>query len=120
MFGVSPELVGFASGAYRQRSEETSLLLGQLFERFRGEGFTMAYTMEDFKHQYIKEHFSQLTSEEREEVLQALPPEERLSGLLPEQRLAGLSAEQIEQVRKYLDRLTAGRAKAPRKSRRKK
>jgi hypothetical protein len=68
----------------------------------------MSFTMEDFNRQYIKEHFAQLTPEEREEVLKALPPE---------QRLAGLSAEQIRQ---YLDRLTAGRPAARRKPRRKK
>ena len=138
LFSASPELVGYASGAYRQRSKNTSALLRQLFERFQGEGLTMPFTMEDFQRQYVKEHFQQLTPEEREEVLQALPPEERmaglppeqrlaglppeerLAGLLPEQRLAGLSAEQMEAVREYLDRLTAERPTAPRKPRRKK
>jgi hypothetical protein len=108
LFSASPELVGFGRGAYRRRSEETSLLLGQLFERLRGEGLAMAFTMEDFKRQYIKEHFPRLTPEEQQEVLQALPPEKRL---------AGLSAEQIRQ---YLDQLTAGRPARPRKPRRKK
>jgi hypothetical protein len=129
LFSASPELVGFASGAYRRRSAETSLLLGQLFERFRKEGFTMSYTMEDFKRDYIKEHFAQLTLEEqrealerltpehRKDVLQALPPEERLAGLSPEDRLAGLSDEQVRQL---LDRLTAGRTAQPRKPRRRK
>src|SRR5262249_33664418 len=65
-----------------------------------------------------REALELLSPEQREEVLQALPPEERLAGLPPEQRLAGLSAEQIEQVRQYLDRLTAGRPGAPRKPRR--
>ena len=97
LFSASPELIGFGQTAYRWHSAETSLLLGQLFERLREEGFAMSFTMEDFKRQYVKEHFGQLTPEEREEVLQALPPEERLAGLPPEQRLAGLSAEQIEQ-----------------------
>ena len=91
--------------------------------------------------QYVKEHFARLTPEERrevlrslpaeeqrevlqalppekqQEVLQALPPERRLAGLPPEVRLAGLSAEQIRQ---YLDQLTAGRPAQPRKPRRKK
>jgi hypothetical protein len=120
LFSASPELVGFASGVYHRRSEETSLLLGQLFERFRGEGFVMAFTMEDFKRQYIKEHFAQLTPEEQREALQALPPEKQqevLQALPPERRLAGLSPEQIRQ---YLDRLTAGKPAAPPKPRRKK
>jgi hypothetical protein len=95
LFSASPELVAFGQIAYRRRSEETSLLLRQLFERLREEDFAMSYTMEDFKRDYVKEHFAQLTPQEREEVLRSLPAEERL---------AGLSAEQIRQ---YLERLTA-------------
>ena len=80
----------------------------------------MSYTMEDFVRDYIKEHFPRLTPEERREVLQSLPAAERkevLRSLPPEERLAGLSAEQIRQ---YLDQLTAGRPARPRKPRRKK
>jgi hypothetical protein len=108
LFSASPELVRFGRNAYRRRLENTSQLLGQLFERFQREGFAMAYTMEDFKRDYIKEHFPQLTQEEQQEVLQSLPPEQRLAGLSP------------EQIRSYLDRLTAGHRTAPRKPRRKK
>jgi hypothetical protein len=108
LFSASPELVAFGSGAYQRCSQQTSRLLGQLFERLREEGFAMSFTMEDFNRQYIKEHFAQLTPEEREQVLRSLPPEERLAGLSP------------EQIRKYLDRLTAGRPGAGRKARRKK
>ena len=68
----------------------------------------MSYTMEDFNRQYNKEHFLKLSPEEQEEVLRSLPPE---------RRLAGLSAEQIRQ---YLDQVTAGRPAATRKPRRKK
>jgi hypothetical protein len=108
LFSAAPALVEFGSGAYRRRSEQTSRLLGQLFERLQGEGFAVSFTMEDFNRQYTKEHFPQLTPKEREEVLRALPPEERLAGLSE------------EQIRQYLDRLTAGRPATPRKSRRKK
>ena len=128
LFSASPDLLGFAGGAYRRRSEQTSRLLGQLFDRLQGEGFAMSYTMEDFNRQYVKEHFTRLTPEERREVLRSLPPEEQeevlqslppevLQSLPPEQRLAGLSEEQIRQ---YLERLRAGHPAAPRKSRRKK
>jgi hypothetical protein len=171
LFSASPELIGFGQAAYRRRSDETSLLLGQLFERLRGEGLAMAFTMEDFKRQYVKEHFARLTPEERREALQALPPEEtslllgqlseRLRGeglataftmedfkrqyvkehfarltpeerrqvlqaLPPEERLAGLPLEARlaglppEQIRQYLDQLTAGRPAQRRKPRRKK
>jgi hypothetical protein len=117
LFSAAPNLVEFGSSAYQRRSEQTSRLLEQLFERLRGEGFEMAFTMEDFNRQYFKEHFLQLTPEEQEEVLRSLSPERRLAGLPPEQRLAGLSAEKI---REYLEQLTAGRPTAPRKPRRKK
>jgi hypothetical protein len=80
----------------------------------------MSFTMEDFKRESIKEKLPQLTPEEQQEVLQTLPPEKRLAGLPPEQRPAGLSEQQIEQVRWYLDRLTAGHPTKPRKPRRKK
>jgi len=128
LFSASPELVGFGRGAYRRRSEDTSDLLGQLFQRIQGEGFAMAYTMQDFRRDLLKERYAKLTPEERREfiqslppakrreILQALSPEERLAGLPPEERLAGLSAEEIRQ---YLDRLTASRHARPRKPRRK-
>ncbi len=108
LFSAAPNLVEFGSSAYQRRSEQTSRLLDQLFERLQGEGIAMSFTMEDFNRQYIKEHFSQLTPEEQEEVLQAMPPE---------RRLAGLSAEQIQQ---YLARLSPERSSAARKPRRKK
>jgi hypothetical protein len=108
LFSAAPELIGFGRGAYRRRSETTSLLLGQLLEQFQGEGFGMVYTMEDFKRDFFKEHFAKLPAEERRQVLQDLPPEEIL---------AALSAEQI---RAYLDRLTARQPPRPGKSRRKK
>jgi hypothetical protein len=88
LFSASPELVGFAGGAYRRRSEQTSRLLGQLFENLRAEGFTVSFTMKDFNRQYVKEHFARLPPEEQEEVLRSLPPE---------LRLAGLSEEEIQQ-----------------------
>lgn len=127
-FSASPELVSFGRSAYRQRSANTSALLGQLFDQLHEEGFAMSFTMEDFQRQYAKEHFAQLTPaeqrealerlspEHRREVLQSLPPEERLAGLPLEQRLAGLSAEQIRQ---YLEQLTARGPAAQRKPPRK-
>jgi hypothetical protein len=132
LFSASPELVGFAGGAYRRRSEDTSALLRQLFERFQGEGLAMSFTMEDFQRQYVKEHFPKLTPEEqrealerlspesRREVLRSLPPKERREVLrsLPAEEL--LSALSVEQIREYLDRLAAGRPARPRSARRKK
>jgi hypothetical protein len=150
LFSAAPNLVEFGGSAYQRRSEQTSRLLGQLFEKLRGEGFAVSFTMEDFNRQYIKEHLPQLTAEEQEEVLQALPPERRLAGLSakqqeevlqalpPERRLAGLSAQQqeevlqalpperrlaglsAEQIRQYLARLSPQPRTPARKPRRKK
>jgi hypothetical protein len=119
LFSASPGLVEFGSGAYRRRSENTSALLGQLFETLQGEGFAMSFTMEDFQRQYAKEHFRQLTPQERREALESLAPEERrnvLQSLPVAELLTFLSAEQIQQLR---DQLLAEHASEPRKSRRK-
>jgi hypothetical protein len=128
LFSASPDLVGFGGQAYQRHSANSSGLLVQLFEGLQAEGFPMPYTMEDFQRQFVKEHFSKLTRreledvmkslppEEQAELLQALPPEKRLAGLSAEKRLAGLSADQI---RHYLDRLSAESPAAPRKRRRK-
>jgi hypothetical protein len=108
LFSASPDLIEFGGSTYRQRSEETSLLLEQLFERLQTEDFAMPYTMEDFKRDYFKEHFEQLTPEEQKRLLQSLPLETRL---------ADASAEQIRQ---YLDQLSGKHPPSPRKPRRKK
>jgi hypothetical protein len=76
LFSASAELVGFASGTYQQRSEHTSRLLRQLFEKFQGEGVVMPYTMEDFERQYFVEHFPKLTAEQRSKLLQSLSPKD--------------------------------------------
>jgi hypothetical protein len=108
LFSASPELVRFGQGSYQQHSEETSLLLRQLFERFRAEDFAMSYTMEDFKRDFFKEHFAKLTPDEQREVLQSLPPKELLGVL------------SAEQIREYLDELTTAHPPKPHTSRRKK
>jgi hypothetical protein len=108
LFSASPELVGFGRTAYRRRSENTSMVLGQLFAKMQGEGFAMSYTMEDFKRDLKRQHFLQLTPEELQEELQSLPLEKRLAGL------------SVEQIREYLDRMTAERPAETRKPRRKK
>jgi hypothetical protein len=118
LFSAKPELVGFGQTAYQRRSQNTSLVLGQLFERLRGEGFTMSFTMEDFKRELTKENFKKLSPKEQQEALQSLTPEKRreiLESLPPEERLAGLSPQQIQQ---FLNKLTADRSAGPRKPRR--
>ncbi len=96
LFSASPDLVGFGSGAYRRRSENTSRVLYQLFAQFRGEGLIVPYTMADFERDFFVERFLELTPKKREEWLRSVPAEERLAGLTP------------EEIRQYLDRVTAG------------
>lgn len=75
----------------------------------------MPYTMADFERWYIKEQFANLTPQEQREALQKLPPEKRqvvLQEMPVQERLAGLSPEQIKE---YLDQLTAGTAPRRRK-----
>ncbi len=95
LFSAAQELVDFGSSAYRVRSERTSLLLGQLFERFQGEGLTMSFTMDDFVREYLQVKFAQLTPDERRNMVQALPPDERrnmLQALPPDERRNMLQA----------------------------
>ncbi len=96
LFSAAPNLVEFGGRHYQRQSEQTSRLLVQLFERLRGEGFAMSFTMEDLNRQYTMEHFSRLTPEEQRKALERLSPEQRrevLQALPPEERLADLSAE---------------------------
>jgi hypothetical protein len=95
-------------------------------EQLRGEDSAVVYTMKDFRRDYMKEHLPKLTRQEQEDVLQALPVEARLAGLPVEARLAGLPVEarlaglSVEQIRQYLDQVTAGHRAQSRKPRRKK
>jgi hypothetical protein len=119
LFSASPELVEFGRSAYRRHSENTSMLLVQLFDKIREEGLAVSYTMEDFVHDFVKERFARLTPQEQREALERLSPQdlrEVLRSLPPEARLAGLSDAQTRQI---LDQRAAGRASQPRKPRRK-
>jgi hypothetical protein len=103
LFSAAPDLVGFGSKTYQRRSGTTSLLLGQLSQRLRGEGTFMAYTMADSK----RDCFLQLSKKEKRELLQTIPTKELLAALSP------------EQIRAYLDQQTAEKSAKPRKPRRK-
>jgi hypothetical protein len=141
LFSSSAEAVAFGRRTYRQRSEQTSRLLLELFDQYRGEGIVMPYTMEDFDRDFVRTHFVDLPPEERGAIFASLPPEERrgmvaslpaeerlvlaeslppkerrelIASLPPEERLAGLSPEQI---REYLERLPGGTPTKSRKPR---
>jgi hypothetical protein len=93
LLSASPDQVRYGVEHYRQRSADTSTLLGQLFEGYEREGLTMPYTMEDFRRDYVKEHLKDLTLDER---LEGLSPKELVKRLSPDDRLRGLSPDQIE------------------------
>jgi hypothetical protein len=101
LFSARQEQVRYGAEHYRQRSDETSTLLGQLLQQYRKEGVDMPYTMEDFRRDYVKEHLKELTPDEilarlsPAELLAHLAPEERVAGLSPQERVAGLSPEQL-------------------------
>ena len=100
-----------ARSAYRRRSEQTSLVLGQLFERFEGRASpcrsrwktSSARSSEKSLHGSTPQEqeagtAKKLPPEELRETLKELPPEElreTLKELPLEKRLAGESAEQI-------------------------
>jgi hypothetical protein len=120
LFSGSEAQVAYGARHYRQRSEDTSTLLQQLFQGYEREGLAMPYTMEDFRRDYAKEHFKDLTPEEQREAIKGLPPErqqEALRGLPPEVRLEGLSVEEIEQ---FLKKRKPGGSARQGKSRRRK
>lgn len=75
--------------ADRQRSEHTSRLLRQRFERLQEEGVVVSSTLADHERDYVKEHFKKRTPQERLEVLQSLSAEEQCAALerLPPERL---------------------------------
>lgn len=108
VFSASPDLVNYGGEVYQPRSEDSSGLLLELFEKLREEGLAVAYTMADFRRDFMREHLPKLTPQEQQDVLQALPPEARLAGLSE------------EQIRQYLDKTSASHKPHSRKPRRKK
>jgi hypothetical protein len=108
LFSASQEQVRYGAEHYRQRSNETSRLLWQLFQQYKQEGVSMPYTMEDFNREFTKRFLEHLTPQERlqglppEELLKAPPPEERVKGLSPEQLLKALPPEERAALLKRL------------------
>jgi hypothetical protein len=104
LFSAAPPVVAYGAKHFRQRSQDTSTLLRQLVMRYRGEGLTMPYTMEDFRRDYAREHFKDLTTQERLEAMRALPREARhefLRGLSADERrelLHDLSADERREL----------------------
>jgi hypothetical protein len=83
LFSARADLLQYGREHYRQKSEETSSLLVQLFTRYRLEVTLMPDALQEMTRQTI------------DELLRELPPEERLKGLPAEERLKGLTAEEV-------------------------
>ncbi len=99
LFAADVERVKYGRNHYQQRSERTSSLLNQLFEKYKGEGSPMPYTMDDFIRDYTIERFKKATPEERLAALRSVPPEElgeTLRALLP-----SLTPEQLQELGKH-------------------
>ncbi len=78
VFSSDGQVVLYGAAHFRQRSPDTSTLLLQLLSSYRGEGFPMPYTMEDFRKDFRKNFVKEMTPEERKEVIrELLTPEER-------------------------------------------
>jgi hypothetical protein len=91
LFSARTDLLKYGATHYRQRSEETSTLLLQLFHRYRLEATLMPDMLEQFAKETIEELLKKLPTEER---LKGVPAAERLKGLPAAERLKGLSAEE--------------------------
>jgi hypothetical protein len=89
LFSAQTESVRYGATHYQRRSEETSTLLLQLFERYQEVGL-MPDALQQFARETIEALLKKLPAEER---LKGLPAEERLKGLSPEEVLAALSEE---------------------------
>jgi len=94
LFSSKEELLRYGQKHYRQRSQETSLLLLTLLKTYK-EDPDMPDKMKEFLRQSIAELLRSLPTEER---LDGLPAEERLKGLPAEERLKGLSTEELLQA----------------------
>ncbi len=81
LFSARADLLQYGATHYQLRSEETSTLLLQLFQRYRLEATLMPDLLQ------------QLAEETIEELFKTLPVERRLKGLSAEDLLAGLSPE---------------------------
>src|SRR5262249_45555312 len=90
LFSTKAELLSYGVQHYRIRSEETSTLLLQLFQRYRQEGLTMPDILEEVYRETI------------EQLLKELPVEKRLEGLSPEERIKGIPRETLEELLRKL------------------
>lgn len=90
LFSAQTELLRYGTTHYRMRSEETSTLLLQLFQRYRLEATLMTDLLRQMADETIAELLKELPVEKR---LEGVPVEKRLEGVPVEKRLEGVPAE---------------------------
>jgi len=91
LFSARADLLSYGAAHYKQRSDETSTVLLQLFNRYRLEAVLMPDALEQFAKETIEDLLKDLPIEQR---LQGVPVEQRLQGVPVEQRLQGVPVEQ--------------------------
>jgi hypothetical protein len=99
LFSARTDLLRYGATHYRLRSQETSTLLLQLFERYRLEATLMPDMLEQFAEETIEELLKKLPAEK---LLKRLSPEERLNGLSLDDLLAALPPEKRAALAKRL------------------
>src|SRR5262249_16750991 len=102
------ELLSYGVQHYCIRSEETSTLVLQLYQRYRQEGLTMPDILEEFVRETIASLLKELPDEKRqeglslEELLKGIRSKKHQDGLSPEERIKGIPRETIESLLKEL------------------
>lgn len=88
LFSARADLLRYGATHYRPRSEETSTLLLQLFERYRLEASLMPDALEQLARETIEELFKNMPDEE---LRRYFPLQERLKGVSADDLLAALA-----------------------------
>jgi hypothetical protein len=108
LFSAVREKVIAGAVQYRNRPNDISSLINQLFENYQLEGLVMPYTMEDFRRDYVKAHLDVLTPDEilgrfsADEVLGRFSTDEILRRFPSEEILRRIS---VEEIKAYLAKL---------------
>jgi hypothetical protein len=88
LFSARADLLRYGATHYRLRSEETSTVLLQLFQRYRLEVNLMPDALEEFARETFEELLKTLPVEQRLKLVRDLSPDELLAALSPETRAA--------------------------------
>jgi hypothetical protein len=106
LFSAKDDLIRYGAEHHRVRSEETSSLLTQLFERYREEGLAMPDALQEFTRQTIDNLLKELPARK---LVERLTPQERVEGLSVSDYLATLGpAERAELARLLAQEGTKG------------